>query len=210
MLDALHNAIADGVQVELSYADRTGRLSTRTISPLGLAQKGAVWYLVANTDAGQRTFRVGRVTGVTRTETPVVRPDGFDLEEAWRAIVANVDELRSPQRVDAIADAEGWNTAAAARGCASHLLCSTCTRRGSTIRICRFSGQTIIPAIIGRAAAAHVTSSTRMIGLRATQATGVSTATKGSVSPPTNRSRRTSAGIRSLTSSRARSRRANA
>ena len=106
MLDALHGAVADGVQVELSYADRTGRLSTRTISPLGLAQKGTVWYLVANTDAGQRTFRVGRVTGVTRTDVPVVRPEGFDLEEAWRQIVANVDELRSPQRVDAVADAD--------------------------------------------------------------------------------------------------------
>jgi predicted DNA-binding transcriptional regulator YafY len=106
MLDALHGAVADGVQVELSYADRTGRPSTRAVSPLGLAQKGGVWYLVANTDAGQRTFRVGRVTGVTRTDRPVVRPDGFDLEDAWRQVVANVDELRSPQRVDAVADAE--------------------------------------------------------------------------------------------------------
>src|SRR6476646_11815886 len=33
LLDDLHNAVADGVQVELSYADRTGRPSTRTVSP---------------------------------------------------------------------------------------------------------------------------------------------------------------------------------
>ena len=104
MLDALQSAVADGRQVELSYADRTGQPSTRTISPLGLAQKGTVWYLVANTDAGRRTFRVGRVTDVQPLDTPVVRPDGFDLEEAWKEIVANVDELRSPHRVELLAD----------------------------------------------------------------------------------------------------------
>jgi len=104
MLDALQSAVADGRQVELSYADRTGQPSTRTISPLGLAQKGTVWYLVANTDAGRRTFRVGRFTDVQPLDTPVVRPDGFDLEEAWKEIVANVDELRSPHRVELLAD----------------------------------------------------------------------------------------------------------
>jgi predicted DNA-binding transcriptional regulator YafY len=104
LLDALQSAVAAGKQVELSYADRTGQPSTRVISPLGLARKGTVWYLVANTDAGRRTFRVGRVTGVQPLDTPVVRPDGFDLEAAWAEIVANVDELRSPQRVDIVAD----------------------------------------------------------------------------------------------------------
>src|SRR3954468_4923419 len=47
-----------------------------------------------------RTFRVGRVTSVTRTGQAALRPDGFDLEATWREIVANVDELRSPQRLD--------------------------------------------------------------------------------------------------------------
>src|SRR5436305_7659216 len=100
MLDALQAAVAGGRQVELSYADRTGQPSTRVISPLGLAQKGTVWYLVAHTDAGQRTFRVGRVTDVTRTGRPAHRPEGFDLDTAWQQIVANVDELRSPHRLD--------------------------------------------------------------------------------------------------------------
>ena len=54
----------------LRYADRTGQPSTRVVSPLGLAQKGTVWYLVANTDAGRRTFRVGRVTAVQPLDTP--------------------------------------------------------------------------------------------------------------------------------------------
>src|SRR4051795_13548848 len=106
MLDALQSAVASGRQVELDYADRTGRPSSRVVSPLGLAQKGTVWYLVANTDAGQRTFRVGRVTAVQALDAPVARPDNFDLEAAWAQIVANVDELRSPHRIEALADAD--------------------------------------------------------------------------------------------------------
>ena len=104
MLDALQSALADAEQVELGYADRTGRPSTRVVSPLGLARKGQVWYLIAGTDDGQRTFRVGRVTSVERAGRPVVRPEGFDLEAAWEQIVANVDELRSPHRVDVLAE----------------------------------------------------------------------------------------------------------
>ena len=55
--------------------------------PLGLAAKGTVWYMVAATDAGLRTFRVDRMTSVEPTGEPVVRPDGFELTEAWRLIV---------------------------------------------------------------------------------------------------------------------------
>jgi len=36
----------------------------RVVSPLGMASKGDVWYPVADTDAGLRTFRVDRVTAV--------------------------------------------------------------------------------------------------------------------------------------------------
>jgi predicted DNA-binding transcriptional regulator YafY len=106
LLDALQAAVADGEQVLLGYADRTGAATSRVVHPLGLAQKGSVWYLVAHTDAGQRTFRVGRVTSVERTGQPVVRPDGFDLEQTWRQIVANVDELRSPERVEIVMQAD--------------------------------------------------------------------------------------------------------
>lgn len=105
-LDALQAAVASGVQVELSYADREGNRSTRTVHPLGLAMKGSVWYLVTNTDNGLRTFRVSRVTDVTATGDPVTRPDGFDLEATWQRIVANVDEMRSPYQVEVLADVD--------------------------------------------------------------------------------------------------------
>ena len=71
--------------------------------PLGLVTKGTVWYLIGDTEAGLRTFRVNRVTSVMMTEDPVVRPDGFDLTETWKGIVATVDERRAPARVTVLA-----------------------------------------------------------------------------------------------------------
>jgi predicted DNA-binding transcriptional regulator YafY len=105
-LDALQAAVANSEQVRLGYSDRTGKSTTRQVHPLGLVVKGSVWYLVAGTDAGQRTFRIGRVTSVEPTGEPVERPDDFDLSEAWQRVVSNVDELRSPHHVDAIVDTD--------------------------------------------------------------------------------------------------------
>lgn len=105
-LDELQAAVIDGVQVVLGYRARDGAMTDRTVHPLGLASKGPVWYLVAATDAGQRTFRVDRVTSVERTEERVVRPPGFDLAAAWADITDAVDELRLPIRVQAFVDAD--------------------------------------------------------------------------------------------------------
>jgi predicted DNA-binding transcriptional regulator YafY len=94
------------VQVRLGYSDRAGNTSMRRVHPLGLVAKGSVWYLIAGTDAGRRTFRIGRVTSVEATAEPVVRPPGFDLAEAWEQIVENVQELRASHHVDAVVDAD--------------------------------------------------------------------------------------------------------
>ena len=103
-LDALQQAVVEGDQVELGYVARDRSATTRAVHPLGLAAKGPNWYLVAGTDAGLRTFRVDRVTSVARTGQPVVRPEGFDLAQAWRMISAEVSELRAPVRVRAAAE----------------------------------------------------------------------------------------------------------
>jgi len=103
-LDALQEAATEGRQVHLGYSDRAGNVSQRTVHPLGLAQKGTTWYLIAGTDEGLRTFRVSRVRSVELTDEPVVRPEGFELSQSWEEVVERVDQLRSPVEVSALAD----------------------------------------------------------------------------------------------------------
>lgn len=98
-LEALQRAVIEGVQVELGYRRRDGKVSLRTVHPLGLVVKNGTWYLVAATDAGQRTFRVSRVRSVEATDQPVERPDDFDLSEAWQSIVTGVTAQRTPVAV---------------------------------------------------------------------------------------------------------------
>ncbi|MBW3580972.1 MAG: WYL domain-containing protein, partial [Actinobacteria bacterium] len=67
---------------------------------------GHLWYLVAGTEAGQRTFRVDRVTSVEATGRPVVRPEGFELADAWRLITEDLDQRRTPVRARGRASTE--------------------------------------------------------------------------------------------------------
>lgn len=104
LLDDVQRAVVDGVKVVLGYVARDGAPSTRVVHPLGIAAKGSSWYLVADTDAGMRTFRVDRMTSVEPTGDPVVRPPGFDLTETWRLITEEIEERRTPLRARALAD----------------------------------------------------------------------------------------------------------
>ena len=105
LLDEAQRCGVEGRQVSLAYVARDGSATTRVIDPLGLASKGASWYMVANTEGGLRTFRVDRIQSLEETGARVVRPDGFDLEDAWRLIADRVEDLRMPLAVDASVDA---------------------------------------------------------------------------------------------------------
>lgn len=113
-LEVLQHAVVDGVKVRLRYAGRDRPESERIVHPLGLVAKASVWYLIAGTDAGLRTFRVSRVRSVSVTDEPVERPDGFDLATTWRSIVDTLDERRTPFRavVRAPEDVVPWLRAA--------------------------------------------------------------------------------------------------
>lgn len=109
-LEALQQAVVQGVQVRLGYTDRIHSISERLVHPLGLVAKGSVWYLIADTDAGMRTFRLWRIRSVELTGEAARRPPGFDLAETWRDIVARMEEQRSSERVRALVDPSiiGW------------------------------------------------------------------------------------------------------
>ncbi len=103
-LETLQAAVIQGVQVRLGYTDAHGAVSERIVHPLGLVSKGTTWYLVADTDAGRRTFRVWRVRSAELTKEPATRPPDFDLQQAWQEIVASLDERRGLRHVAALAD----------------------------------------------------------------------------------------------------------
>jgi predicted DNA-binding transcriptional regulator YafY len=104
--ETVQQAVIDGDQLTLGYVARDGSSTSRPVHPLGLAAKGSTWYLVADTDAGQRTFRVDRITSIAPTGLPAQRPAGFDLTEAWTAIISEVERMRCPVTVLASVDPE--------------------------------------------------------------------------------------------------------
>lgn len=106
-LDELQDSVIRGVQVRLGYVDVDGTETERTVHPLGIVAKGSTWYLVSNTDAGRRTFRVDRVSSVHPTDDPAHRPGDFNLAESWRRIADEVDRRRTPLEIQAVSTPEG-------------------------------------------------------------------------------------------------------
>jgi predicted DNA-binding transcriptional regulator YafY len=106
-LDELQDAVIRGVQVRLGYVDRAGAETERTVHPLGIVAKGPAWYLVCDTDAGRRTFRIDRVSSAQLTDEDVQRPEDFDLARSWREIADEVDRRRTPLEVQALCTPAG-------------------------------------------------------------------------------------------------------
>ncbi len=96
-LDAIELAVIDARQIVIGYRDRAGNRTERRVHPLGLATKGSSWYLVGDTDAGLRTFRVDRVSELEVTDEPAVRPPGFVLSDAWQMVTDRVELVRQPE-----------------------------------------------------------------------------------------------------------------
>jgi predicted DNA-binding transcriptional regulator YafY len=95
-LEAVQEAVIAGVQASLGYVARDGSSSNRNVHPLGVAAQGAIWYLVADTIDGLRTFRLDRMRTFEPIGRPVIRPPGFVLSEAWDLITESVNEKRLP------------------------------------------------------------------------------------------------------------------
>jgi predicted DNA-binding transcriptional regulator YafY len=93
-LGPVQQATIEGRVIRLRYRGRDRDETERLVHPLGLVAKRGVWYLVSDTEAGMRTFRVDRMRSVTITEQPVARPPGFNLEARWSQILAEIEDRR--------------------------------------------------------------------------------------------------------------------
>ena len=70
-MNLLQAAVIGRRRVRLSYASGAGRRTQRLVDPWGMVDKDDVWYLLAGTERGQRTFRVDRI--VAAEATSVIR-----------------------------------------------------------------------------------------------------------------------------------------
>ncbi len=84
LLAALRRACAEDRKTLLHYRDRNGKITQRTVHPLGLVAKAGIWYLVAAHDDDMRVFRADRMLGLDVGAQTFARPPGFDLDAFWR------------------------------------------------------------------------------------------------------------------------------
>ncbi len=89
-LALLRRAVWDDRALDLGYEDRTGASSTRMIEPYGLVSKAGVWYLIARTPQGYRSFRVDRIRHVAERNERFERDPAFDLDAYWQESAASV------------------------------------------------------------------------------------------------------------------------
>jgi predicted DNA-binding transcriptional regulator YafY len=95
LVETLQDAVVRRRKVRLAYANRELARSERVVDPWGLVDKDDIWYLVAGTADGQRTFRVDRMEAADVLDEPADRPAGFDLERAWFTVVHEVEARRA-------------------------------------------------------------------------------------------------------------------
>lgn len=105
LVGMLQAAVVARRKVRLTYDGRTRERTERLIDPWGLVDKDGIWYLVAGTERGQRTFRVDRIVAAEPTDQPAQRPDDFTLADAWQQVTDEVEQRRSRTWATVIAEA---------------------------------------------------------------------------------------------------------
>jgi predicted DNA-binding transcriptional regulator YafY len=105
LVEVLQTAVVRRRKVRLVYANRAREQTQRLVDPLGLVDKDDVWYLLAETDDGQRTFRVDRVIEAVVTDLAAERPADFELSAVWERVVDEVEQRRSLVSATVLIDA---------------------------------------------------------------------------------------------------------
>jgi predicted DNA-binding transcriptional regulator YafY len=91
MLPIVQDAVSRDRKLNMLYR-RDGKTAERIVDPLGLVAKGNVWYLVAKTPRGFRTYRVSRIEEAKPLDEACERPTDFDLAAYWKASTAQFRE----------------------------------------------------------------------------------------------------------------------
>ena len=78
-------AIAQAVEVEISFADTSPATQPRSVQPLGLVLAAGSWFVAALAAAGPAFVCIDALRGLRITRRPFERPPNFDLATAWRS-----------------------------------------------------------------------------------------------------------------------------
>ncbi|MEU3766374.1 YafY family protein [Amycolatopsis keratiniphila] len=95
LLTVLQSGIVRRRKVRFGYAKKGAEPVERVVDPWGLVDKDDIWYLIAGTEKGQRTFRVDRMSDAEVSDLPAGRPDDFELSQAWEQVVDQVEQRRA-------------------------------------------------------------------------------------------------------------------
>jgi len=85
MLPVVQDAVTNDRKLCMRYRSAGKDPEERVVAPLGLVAKAMTWYLVAQAEAGLRTYRVSRIETARVLDETVERPADFDLAEYWTA-----------------------------------------------------------------------------------------------------------------------------
>jgi predicted DNA-binding transcriptional regulator YafY len=93
-LPIVQSALAQNRKLTFRYTRSDGDTASRTVDPLGIVCKQTVWYLVAQTSAGMRTYRVSRMQDVVTLALQFERPAKFNLATYWKQATAKLRDQK--------------------------------------------------------------------------------------------------------------------
>ncbi|MEV6642547.1 WYL domain-containing protein [Amycolatopsis sp. NPDC051371] len=99
MVELLRDAVIARRRVRFTYSGQE-----RLADPWGLVDKDDVWYLVAGTPKGRRTFRVDRIAEAAATDDAADRPADLELAKVWEEVVEEIEKRRSLLTADVVLD----------------------------------------------------------------------------------------------------------
>ncbi|GLY38615.1 transcriptional regulator [Amycolatopsis sp. NBRC 101858] len=97
MVSLLRDAVIARRRVRFLYNGQE-----RLADPWGLVDKDDVWYLVAGTAKGRRTFRVDRIAEAAATDEAADRPADLELAKVWEEVVEEIERRRSLLTADVV------------------------------------------------------------------------------------------------------------
>lgn len=98
-LARLRTAVWNDRQIQVTYRDQSGKVSSRRLDPLGIVFKGGVWYAVARERTRTKTFRVERFLAIEVQLERFARPSDFDLDDYWERASQRYEAKAAPCRV---------------------------------------------------------------------------------------------------------------